>query len=51
MPCYGHTHCELCGVPICPDCTDSFDEDLQKSPFNWLNQGVAVKKKKFLMYR
>lgn len=20
MPCYGHSHCALCNIPVCPDC-------------------------------
>jgi hypothetical protein len=37
MPCYGHSHCALCNVPICPDCignrSDESEEDEDTTTF------------------
>lgn len=57
MPCYGHSHCALCNVPVCPDCVGSYydsdeeniDEtklalkiDVTEKPYKWLTNSVAI---------
>lgn len=42
MPCYGHSHCTLCDVPICPDCISSFSPGVEFSPYSWIMEGVAI---------
>lgn len=55
MPCYGHSHCALCNIPVCPDCIgnncDQDDEDdnslscdinINDKQYKWLNVGVAI---------
>jgi hypothetical protein len=48
MPCYGHSHCALCNVPVCPDCVgDGTDEKLiidveHCNDYTWLMEGVGI---------
>jgi len=56
MPCYGHSHCALCNIPVCPDCignnkynenieddeSTSPDIDMNDNKYNWLDDGIAI---------
>lgn len=52
MPCYGHSHCALCNIPVCPDCIGNRnkmhpeiftpDINIENVPYKWLNNGIAI---------
>ena len=42
MPCYSHTCCHLCDIPIWPDCIGDDSPDLLDEKYCWINSGVVI---------